>query len=93
MNESLSLSYDDFKKNISIPGNQQKPPKKRETKAFRLISNLLNAQCPDGRLTSTKEKQRSFSTQTDDTITLVQSMSQRIMEEIQVMILNEICQG
>lgn len=58
-----------LKKNISIPGNQQKPPKKRETKAFRLISNLLNAQGPDGRLTSTKEKQRSFSTQTDDTIT------------------------
>lgn len=82
-----------LKKNISIPGNQQKPPKKRETKAFRLISNLLNAQGPDGRLTSTKEKQRSFSTQTDETITLVQSMSQRIMEEIQVMILNEICQG
>lgn len=79
-----------LKKNISIPGNQQKPPKKRETKA---ISNLLNAQGPDGRLTSTKEKQRSFSTQTDDTITLVQSMSQRIMEEIQVMNLNEICQG
>lgn len=89
MNESLSLSYDDFKKHKSIPGNQQKPPKKRETKAFRLISNLLNAQGPDG----PEEKQRSFSTQTDDTITLVQSMSQRIMEEIQVMILNEICQG
>lgn len=89
MNESLSLPCDDSLENIRIPEKHStETPKETRNKKVQVDIHppqRTRSNQTDERLISSKEKQRSFGTQTDDTITLVQSMSSlahQFMEEI-----------
>lgn len=89
LNESLSLPFDDSLENISIPENLSTEPSK-ETRNKKVQVDLhppqrTRSNQTDERIVSLKVKQRSFGTQTDDTITQVQSissLSHQVMEDI-----------
>lgn len=89
MNETLSLPCDDSLENISIHAKHSTETSK-ETRNKKVQVDIhppqrTRSNQTDERLISLKEKQRSFGTQTDDTITLVRSMaslSVQFMEEI-----------
>lgn len=76
MNESFSLPCDESLENIRIPEKHSTETSK-ETRNKNVLVDIQPPQRTrsnqtDERLISSKEKQRSFGTQTDDTITLVQ---------------------
>nr|XP_034334865.1 uncharacterized protein LOC117692019 [Crassostrea gigas] len=89
LNESLSLPFDDSLENISIPENLSTEPSK-ETRNKKVQVDLhppqrTRSNQTDERIVSLKVKQRSFGTQTDESITQVQSissLSHQVMEDI-----------